>query len=572
MPRNDSAEVAIYARYSTDLQSAASITDQVRVCRKLCADHGWSVVNVFTDEAMSGASHLRPGFQAMQQAAMKGQFQIIVSEALDRLSRDQEHIAALHKRMRFLDVSLVTKAEGEINEMHIGLGGTMSALFLKNLAHKTHRGLEGRVRGGKSAGGRSYGYRAVRLLKEDGNITTGDLEIVPDEAATVLRIFQNYDAGMSARSIAAALNAEGIRSPGSKSGQWGFSTISGNPKRGTGILNNELYVGRRVWNRQRFIKDPETGKRQARPNPPDDWVIEDVPELRLVAASLWRRVKERQNNVRQEMNPAGVKDAKLRPERARRPAYLLSGLIKCGCCGASYTLINKTRYGCSAYRNKGQAVCTNRATITRDALEERVLRGLQDRLLHPDLMDVFVEEYRLAWNAAHVETQAACVRSERDLAEVEKKIAGILSAIEDGMYYPSMKAKMEELEDRKRVLKASITQAPEPAILRMHPSLTELYRQKIGDLAAALSNPAVRVEAAEAMRGLISEIRLNPATDAPNGHQIELSGDLAAICALGDTQTTRPATSAGLRSVTMVAGGRIGHCFIPAEPQALLPR
>ncbi|MCE8417423.1 hypothetical protein LZ190_01655 [Rhodovulum sulfidophilum] len=65
------------------------------------------------------------------------------------MARDQEHIATLHKRMSFLDVSTMTKAEGEINEMHIGLGGTMSTLFLKNLAHKTHRGLEGRVRGGK---------------------------------------------------------------------------------------------------------------------------------------------------------------------------------------------------------------------------------------------------------------------------------------------------------------------------------------------------------------------------------------------------------------------------------------
>ena len=554
MPVTDPTRAAIYARYSTDLQSAASINDQVRVCRKLCADRGWLVVDVFTDEAISGASHLRPGFQAMQQAAMNGRFDIITSEALDRLSRDQEHIAALHKRMSFLDVSLVTKAEGEINEMHIGLGGTMSALFLKNLAHKTHRGLEGRVRDGKSAGGRSYGYRPIRQLQQDGRITTGDLEIVPEEAATIVRIFEDYATGLSARSIAASLNAEGIRSPRVGSSQWSFSTISGNPKRGTGILNNELYLGRRVWNRQRFIKDPETGKRQARPNPPEAWVIEEVPELRLVDESLWRRVKQRQNAVREEMNPAGVKDAVLRPERGRRPTYLLSGLIKCGCCGASYTLINKTRYGCSAVRNKGDAICTNRATITRHALEERVLCGLQDRLLHPDLLDVFVEEYRLAWNSAHAGTQAVRAKSKRDLAELEKKIASILAAIEDGMYHPSMKAKMEELEDRKRHLEACVAEEPEPAIIRMHPSLTTLYRQKIGHLANALSDPTVRVQAAEAMRGLISEIRMIPAADAPDGHQIGLRGDLAGILALGEADTTKPPLLARAKSKTMVAG------------------
>ncbi|GGG66335.1 hypothetical protein GCM10011415_11380 [Salipiger pallidus] len=122
---------------------------------------------------MSGASHLRPGFQAMQQSAMKGQFGIIDAEALDRLSRDQERIAALHKRMSFLDVSVVTKAEGEINEMYIGLGGTMSALFPEQRAQKTHRGLEGRVRDRTPSGGISYGYRAVRALRTNGTVTTG---------------------------------------------------------------------------------------------------------------------------------------------------------------------------------------------------------------------------------------------------------------------------------------------------------------------------------------------------------------------------------------------------------------
>lgn len=88
---------AIYARYSTELQSSASIQDQVRLCRKLCTENGWQVVDVFADEAMSGASHLRPGFQDMQQAARDGRVDVIVAEALDRPSRDQEHVAALYK-------------------------------------------------------------------------------------------------------------------------------------------------------------------------------------------------------------------------------------------------------------------------------------------------------------------------------------------------------------------------------------------------------------------------------------------------------------------------------------------
>lgn len=129
---------------------------------------------------------------------MHGGFDVIVAEALDRLSRDQEHVAALYKRMRYLDVMIVTKADGEINEMHIGLGGTMNALFLRHLAQKTHRGLEGRVRAGKSAGGISYGYRLKRRPLADGSLSTGERSIDPAEAAIVQRIFRDYVHGKSA--------------------------------------------------------------------------------------------------------------------------------------------------------------------------------------------------------------------------------------------------------------------------------------------------------------------------------------------------------------------------------------
>ena len=77
----------------------------------------------------------------------------MVAEALDRLSRDQEDIAGLYKRLRFAGVQMVTLAEGEISELHVGLKGTMNALFLKDLADKTRRRLRGRVEEGKSGRG-----------------------------------------------------------------------------------------------------------------------------------------------------------------------------------------------------------------------------------------------------------------------------------------------------------------------------------------------------------------------------------------------------------------------------------
>ncbi len=165
---------AIYARYSSGRQSAASVEDQVRICKERISREGWQLVEVFQDRAISGATALRPGYQAVLAAGRNHDFDVVVAEALDRLSRGQEDVAALYKRLCFAGIRIVTLAEGEITELHVGLKGTMNALFLKDLAAKTHRGLRGRVEGGHSGGGKAYGHRVVRRLGTDGQPVTGE--------------------------------------------------------------------------------------------------------------------------------------------------------------------------------------------------------------------------------------------------------------------------------------------------------------------------------------------------------------------------------------------------------------
>jgi len=106
------------------------------------------------------------------------------------------------------------------------------------------------------------------------------------------------------------------------------STIYGNAKRGTGILNNELYIGRLVWNRLRYMKNPDTGKRVSRLNPEAEWMRKEVPQLRILSDELWAETKQRQEVGRRAVRAAG------NPVGARRPQYLFSGLTKCGVCGA----------------------------------------------------------------------------------------------------------------------------------------------------------------------------------------------------------------------------------------------
>ena len=120
---------AIYARFSSDLQRDASIDDQIRSCRDHAARQGLEVVEIYSDRAVSGASLMRTGIQKLMRDAQAGGFQLGIAEAVDRLSRNQADIAGLYQQFQFHGVMIETVSEGQISELHIGLTGTMNALF-----------------------------------------------------------------------------------------------------------------------------------------------------------------------------------------------------------------------------------------------------------------------------------------------------------------------------------------------------------------------------------------------------------------------------------------------------------
>lgn len=273
----------IYARYSSALQREASIEDQVRECSRLAERLGYDVVDVFSDSAISGSTDNRPGLQKPLTCVNAGLADIVIAEALDRISRDQEHIAGIFKRVSFAQAKIYTIAEGEISELHIGLKGTMNALFLKDLAEKIRRGQKGRAIAKRSPGGLSYGYDVVRRFGDDGKPDSGLRSINQEQAKVIKLIFANYASGMTGRSIAKSLNEAGIPSP--RGGLWNATTIIGNRARRDGILWNEAYLGKILYNRQKFVKDPKTGNRIPRINPKKDWVVVDAPELRIVSDS-----------------------------------------------------------------------------------------------------------------------------------------------------------------------------------------------------------------------------------------------------------------------------------------------
>ena len=167
----------------------------------------------------------------------------------------------------------------------------------------------------------SCGYRVTGV---------GERGVNEAEAAIIRRIFREYASGASPRVIARTLNAEAISGPRGRA--WGPLRLVGQKSVGNGLLNDELYIGRMIWNRPRWIKDPDTHKRLSRRNPPGQWIRLDVPNLRIIDDELWKEAKARQKTI----------DAKPFSRRAW-PKHLLSGLVKYGLCGGGMSNVGGRR-------------------------------------------------------------------------------------------------------------------------------------------------------------------------------------------------------------------------------------
>ncbi len=522
---------AIYARYSSDLQSDASIEDQVSRCRKHLTDEGWAEAGMFSDHAVSGASAIRPGYQSMLEAARAGSYDIILAEALDRLSRDLSDIAGLYKQLSFMGVRLVTLAEGEISDLHVGLKGTMNALFLKDLADKTRRGLEGRVRKGLSGGGNAYGYDVIKQTDEQGEPVRGERRINQQEAKVIRRIADEFIAGRSPDAIAKRLNEEGI--PGPRGKHWQGTAIRGHRTRGTGILNNELYVGKLIWNRLRYVKDPGTGKRISRHNPQDQWVTEAVPHLRIMDDVTWQLIKERQQTIANTDQVRKLKETRFWEHR--RAKHLLTGKVFCGTCGGTMAATGKDYLGCNSAHKQG--TCSNTRSIRRDTVEAEILAILQNRLMQPE----HVEEFIAAYNEEVANLSAAQsherTHTEKTLKMVERKLDGLYEAIADGLRSPGLQRKLHDLEAQKVELQAMLEDATKPAApVMLHPNLAELYRQKIETLGISLTDEKIRDEALTIIREMIERVTVTPdGPDRKDGWTFDLDGEITHMVALGNT-------------------------------------
>jgi len=480
---------SIYARYSSDNQRETSIDDQFRVGLIRIEREGWPAPLKFSDSEISAGTPtlLRAGGRALMMAIRAGQIDVLIIESLDRCWRDivdqERTVREIERRgVRIIGLFDGYDSAREGRELERIIKGGMNQQYLRDLAKKTHRGLSGQVSRGLFAGGLPYGYRSIDA--PGGH----RLEPHPDQAPWVLWIFQQFSGGMSARAIAHQLNTRRIPSP--RGGTWALSAVHGHAKYQTGILRNPIYAGRYIWNKSRWVKDPDTGKRARIERDETEWQTLDLPELRIIEDDLWRAVQSRLRGP----------SARGKGRPVRSP---WSGLLRCGHCGGPLIVADVRAYACGRHKDRGPTVCPG-MRVHRRVLEPRLLEITREHLLGEDSIAALrAEVARLAREHAGTAGSRSTVARKR-LAELNGEINRLTDAIVAAPWSEAILARLKSAEAERTNLTAELSTYQAAPTAEIIPGLMDRYRAKLADLPAALANEPDK--ARDALRELIGEV------------------------------------------------------------------
>src|SRR5271165_2031417 len=539
MDNSGTMRYAIYARYSSDLQRQSSIEDQIRKCNEYGQAQGWMPAKdcIYVDEAISGVSIQRAGLQRMLAAAMSANrpFDVILVDDTSRISRSLSDAVQLFEKLRFAGLRVIAVAQGidtqsEQADVLVTVHGLVDSLYVRELAKKTHRGLEGAFLRGLHAGGRCFGYRNVPV--EGGGVR---LEIEDGEAAVVRRIFEMSASGMSLKAIARALNAEKVRPPRpratAKHATWAPTAIRE-------MLRRDLYAGRVIWNRSRFIKVPGTNKRVARPRPRSEWQISERPDLRIVCDELWQAVQLRQTKMQQLY---GGNHGLL--NRSASSGHLLTGFIKCGLCGANLVIVTGRKrrhamYGCPQHWYRG--ACTNRIRVRQEELESQLFGELQKALLQPAVIGYVLDQFKRQLDSAEVNrTQdKECIEARKRALDAE--LSRLTAAIAESGHSATLLHAIADREQELIEIDTSLGQEHE-GLGKSSEELQQFVHDRLSSLPDLLSCDVPRARAELAKH--VSLITMHPTGQ---------NGDRHYVCR-GDWNLLGTLTGRG--DVRMVAGG-----------------
>lgn len=512
---------ALYARYSTDQQRQTSIDDQLRAAHERAAREGWEVVATHADEGISGSVPvaLRAGGKGLLAGALASRWEVLIVEGLDRLSREIGEAEQLVKRLEHRGIRIIGTADGYDSEargrkvMRIARG-LVNELYLDDLRAKTHRGLAGQVDRGMSAGGRSYGYRSEAVA--------GGHRLVVDqaEAAIVREVFERFVDGHSTRAIAHELNRRGV--PSARGGTWAVSALQGSSTRGLGMLNNELYIGRVVWNRRQWLKDPDTGARRYIERPRDEWQVREDESLRIISPALWQAVQ-----TRARVGPARG----TRTGRGAIPRTLFAGTLRCAACGAAVVAINAQRYGCSARKDRGPTVCPSGHTVKRELLDKRLLAEVRAELLSPEALQALRREVQAALAGA-MRDQGGREQTAKRLAQVTGEIGRLVDAVATVGISQALQARLQAAEAERTRLQTELARCEQQAAPSVDAVMAP-YRAMVLQLQQVLESDGDRDRTRQLLATMLGPVTIGRDPDGSSWAEMEKPAERLLVAAGG---------------------------------------
>ena len=437
--------LAIYARVSTEEQrEGQNIDSQVAELERFSREKGWPITGIYKDEGWSGGVMERPELDRLRDDAQKAVFDAVLINDVDRLARDVAHLGVIKRDLERHGIKVIfrklpTDTSPTYNLM-VNILGSFAEFERELITDRTRRGRRHKVEVRKQylGGNTSYGYRYVPMDRVAGR--EGVLEIIPDEATVVRRMFEWVDCeGLSARRVLHRLNEREIP-PKKAAATWAKSSV-------LRILRNEMYAG--TWHYNKFQGceplNPSAGPRyrkrtkcSVRQRPRGEWLPLTLPDaLQLVSRDRWDRV---QRQIAQNLTFS---------PRNEKHAYLLKGLVRCGGWGARYTgdpCHGKFYYRCIAR-------CKKMPTIREDVLNEAVKTAVARVMVDPD---VILEPLRQLENAeAHDaktrDTEARRIDQEVQRLGVEEQ--RVVDAYRTGLISPpQLGHQLEQLKARRAAI------------------------------------------------------------------------------------------------------------------------
>ena len=411
MSSNIENHAVVYARYSSAGQKEQSIDGQLAAAYKYAEAKGYQIVHEYIDRAMTGRNDDRDDFQRMLSDTGKHQFSVIIVWKVDRFGRNREEITFNKYRCKKNGVRVEYVAENmpegpESVILEAVLEG-MAEYYSLQLSQNVKRGLLENAKHHKAVSGTPpLGYK----LTEDKHF-----EVDPDTAPLVRVIYEKYAAGETLFEIIRYLNNAGYKTPRGKP----FARTSLDK-----LLKNEKYIG--IYKFKDIIYDEDA-----------------VPAL--IDKDLFYKVQDMlEKNKRAPVKNWNYSD------------YLLTGKLFCGHCGDP--MVGKAGHGKSG-RKYDYYICkkNDKKPVRKDWIEETVLQEVHRILDDDEIFQMIVDntwEYYLEQDMKEHEREAML----KQIADIEKGIANLSKAVEQGMPFDVVSGRLDELSGQKIALQKAIAE------------------------------------------------------------------------------------------------------------------